>query len=86
MENAIHGEDFNLGTIDFLFHVFTHSLCWVIKCGGDGTTTKVEMESSRCKDVDEKKQSWEGTMHIVALSLISFDECIEESYGKMLMT
>jgi hypothetical protein len=44
------------------------------------------MESSRCKDVDEKKQSWEGTMHIVALSLISFDECIEESYGKMLMT
>jgi hypothetical protein len=56
-----------------------------LACGNGGATTKVEMESSRCKDADEKKKSWEGTMPIVSLSLISFDECIEESYMKMLM-
>jgi hypothetical protein len=54
-------------------------------CGGGGATTKVEMESSRCKDVDEKKKSWEGAMPTLSLSLISFDECIKESYRKTLM-
>jgi hypothetical protein len=54
-------------------------------CGSGGATTKVEMENNRCKDVDEKKKSWEGTMPIVSLSLISFDECIEISYRKTLM-
>jgi hypothetical protein len=54
-------------------------------CGGGSATIEVEVESSRCKDVDEKKKSWEGAMPIVSLSLISFDECIEENYMKTLM-
>ncbi len=53
-------------------------------CGNGGATTIVEVESSKCKDVDEKKKSWEGAMPTVSLSLISFDECIEESYRKTL--
>jgi hypothetical protein len=36
--------------------------------GGGGATTEVEMESSRCKDVDEKKKSWEGAMPTISLS------------------
>ncbi len=47
-------------------------------CGGGGAITKVEVENGRCRDVDEKKKSWERTMPIVSLSLISFGECIEK--------
>jgi hypothetical protein len=54
-------------------------------CGGKGATIEVVVESSTCRDVDEKKKSWEGAMPIVSLPLISFDECIEESYRKTLM-
>jgi hypothetical protein len=54
-------------------------------CGGGGATTKVEVESSRCRNVDEKKKSWKGAMPTSSLSLISFDECIEENYMKTLM-
>jgi hypothetical protein len=54
-------------------------------CGGGGATIEVEVESSRCTDVDEKKKSWEGAMPTISLSLISFDEYIEESYKKTLM-
>jgi hypothetical protein len=54
-------------------------------CGSGGAIAKVEVGSSRCKDADEKKKSWEGAMPIVSLSLISFDECIEESYRKTLI-
>jgi len=56
-----------------------------LACGNGGAVTKVEVESNRCRDANEKKKSWEGTMPIVSLSLISFDECIEESSRKMLM-
>ncbi len=55
-----------------------------LACGGGGAVTKVQGENNGCKDVDEKKKSWERTMPIVSLSLISFDECIEESYKKMM--
>jgi hypothetical protein len=54
-------------------------------CGSGGAATKVEMESSRCKDANEKKKSWEGAIPTISLSLISFDECIEENYRKRLM-
>jgi hypothetical protein len=50
-------------------------------CGDGGATIEVEVESSRCRDVDEKKKSWEGPMPTISLSLISFDECIEKSYN-----
>ncbi len=56
----------------------------VLACGGGGAITKVEVESSKWKDVDEKKKSWEGTMPTVSLSFISFDECIEENYRKIM--
>jgi hypothetical protein len=56
-----------------------------LACGGGGAIAKVEVESGRCRDVDEKKKSWERTMPIVSLSLISFGECIEKNYKKMLM-
>jgi hypothetical protein len=36
-------------------------------CGNGGAATKVEMESNKCKDADEKKKSWEGAMPIVSL-------------------
>jgi hypothetical protein len=55
-----------------------------LACGGGGAITKVEVESSKWKDVDEKKKSWEGTMPTVSLSFISFDECIEENYRKIM--
>jgi hypothetical protein len=55
-----------------------------LACGG-GASTKVEIKSNKCKDVDEKKKSWEGAMPIISLSLISFDECIEKIYKKTLM-
>jgi hypothetical protein len=48
-------------------------------CGDGGATTKIEVESNMCRDVDEKKKSWEGAMPTISLSLISFDECIEEA-------
>jgi len=51
-------------------------------CGNGGAVTKVQGENNMCRDVDEKKKSWERPMPIVSLSLISFDECIEESYKK----
>jgi len=35
-------------------------------CGSGGATTKVEVESNRCKDVDEKKKSWERTMPTIS--------------------
>jgi len=54
-------------------------------CGGGGVAIEVEVENNRCKDAHEKKKSWEGAMPIVSLSLVSFDECIEESYRKTLM-
>jgi hypothetical protein len=41
-------------------------------CGNRGVVAKVEVENNKCKDVDEKKKSWEGTMPIVSLSLINF--------------
>jgi hypothetical protein len=53
-----------------------------LACDGGGAITKVQGENNRCRDVDEKKKSWERNMPIVSLSLISFDECIEESYKK----
>jgi hypothetical protein len=48
-------------------------------CGNGGAIVKVEMESSKCRDANEKKKSWEGTMPTISSSLISFDECIEKS-------
>jgi hypothetical protein len=53
-----------------------------LACGGGGAITKVQGENNGCRDVDEKKKSWEKTMPIVSLSYISVDECIEESYKK----
>jgi hypothetical protein len=48
-------------------------------CGNGGVIVKVEMESNKCKDANEKKKSWEGAMPTISLSLISFYECIEKS-------
>jgi hypothetical protein len=56
-----------------------------LACGNGGATTEVELESSKCRDANEKKKSWEGAMPTGSLSLISFDECIEKNYTKMLM-
>ncbi len=54
-------------------------------CGSGAAAIEVEMESNNCKDADEKKKSWKGAMPTISLSIISFDECIEESYRKTLM-
>jgi hypothetical protein len=33
-----------------------------LACGGGGAITKVQGENNGCRDVDEKKKSWEKTM------------------------
>ncbi len=51
-------------------------------CGNGGATTIVEVESSKCKDVDEKKKSWEGAMPTVSLSLIPLMNVLKKAIGR----